>query len=194
MAVSAGTAMLGSAALGAVSGGKNKTSTATNKPWMPKEYEEGYNALLEDANKIKDRPFVPVMKTRYAEENPLFHSPEMAAIQGRHDQNYYKDMIAPKEEAPQEAPAVDPNLVSRGMQIVGGDPRFYTDNPGATPTGINGQMLQRFKAMERQLKPSDYAAIAQLGDWNQFQQTREDAFGGIKGDGLNPYVRQLLGV
>ena len=186
-----GIASLVGGAIGALSGGKDKTSTVTNKPWMPKEYEEGYNTLLEDANKIKDRPFVPVMKTRYAEENPLFHSPEMAAIQGRHDQNYYKDMIAPKEEAPQEAPAVDPNLASRGMFMLQNAQPW---RPGSNQTAFNSTNLGMLRNMQQDLTPADFAAIAQLGDYNEFQQTRQDAFGDIKGDGLNPYIRQLLGV
>jgi hypothetical protein len=112
MAISTGAAILGSAAIGALSGGKNKTSTQSSAPVLPENVQKGYDLLIGDATDLSKQPYRDITRTRYEPSGMyggLFDNPEMQALQQASDREYFANM-----QAPAPAPALqqqnNPNM------------------------------------------------------------------------------------
>jgi len=102
----------GTAALGAFGGSKGGSQTVAQRPYMPKEYEKGYDKLLEDALKLVDRPRYDVPTARYAPNTSdpiqkMLFSPELAMLQGGEDAKYIASITGeqPAQPAAQDATA-----------------------------------------------------------------------------------------
>jgi hypothetical protein len=98
MAISTGAAILGSAAIGALSGGKNKTSTQSTAPVLPENVQKGYDLLISNATDLSKQPYRDITRTRYEPSgmyNGLFDNPEMQALQQASDREYFANMQAP---------------------------------------------------------------------------------------------------
>lgn len=102
-------APIAGAAIGGLTGSKSQTGTVQTRPYLPKNYEEGYARLLEDALKTYETPFRPVERRRAdlapsGEYGGLFFNPELADIQRQEDAKYMATMFNPPvDAAPQQA-------------------------------------------------------------------------------------------
>jgi hypothetical protein len=107
MAISAATAAtVGSAALGAISGGKkNKSSQQSSTvPVLPDNVKAGFDKTIADATNIANTPYPEMVRMRAEPSGMfggLFNNPEMMAIQQKSDGDYFAKMLAPKV-APQQ--------------------------------------------------------------------------------------------
>lgn len=181
MPVGTGTALtLGSAALGAVSGGRDKTSAAQTRPYMPKEYEEGYKRLLEDAMITYETPFRPVESRRAAlapseQFGGIFFNPEMADIQRQSDARFLADLTAPSPmgSASQADPAQADEMLARNYltslmaESLPGtkQSQLYKRQMDTANLGDMGEALREYKRVYGMSTPS-------YGNFNTFYMNR----------------------
>ncbi len=143
-------APLAGAVLGGLTGGDSSGGTQTTKPYLPKRYEEEYDALLEKALKLSDTPFAPRDTMRVAYTYPtnafegLFQNPELGELQRRSDQKYFESLVQPQTQepaAPQEDPQamadLEARMIARQHLSAPNDLGYHT-----TQTLRNKQMLE----------------------------------------------------
>jgi hypothetical protein len=94
------------AAIGGISGGKNKTSTQSTAPVLPENVQKGYDLLIGNATDLSKQPYRDITRTRYEPSGMyggLFDNPEMQALQQASDREYFANMQAPQQVSLQPA-------------------------------------------------------------------------------------------
>ena len=127
---------LATAALGAFSG--SKSQTATNKPWLPGNYSQGFDTLLNEGMGIHNTPFRPSPTGRVSAPTSafesLFSNPEMLRIQQDSDRRFAAQPASqPAIQASSNASSMPSNDIMRGliaMQGAAGGNKFNL--PGST--------------------------------------------------------------
>lgn len=149
------------AAIGGLTGGKKKNSTATSMPALPAWLEQDYKDLVGRGKKLADTPFAPTPTSRVAAPttgfDALFANPELLQIQQGADQKYLQDMMNPAPAPVVAAPAAPP----AGAQM-----QFYQqqlDNlkkqvaSGLIPQKLGQQQVAALEAKFRGMQPSSFS-------------------------------------
>jgi hypothetical protein len=167
------------AAIGGISGGKNKTSTQSTAPVLPDNVKKGYDLLIGNATDLSKQPYRDITRTRYEPSGMyggLFDNPEMQALQQASDREYFANMQAPAP-APQPQPAPPPQSL-QGLQM---------RNMYEQPNLMNGMFTPQNTGIDDQ----GYAEMAAQYASGQYKPTK-DRYGQTYLDGNNPFIVKLL--
>lgn len=190
-------APIAGAAIGGLMGGRDQTSTSTTKPYLPENYAEGYDLLLEDAKGLYQRPFRRLPTAR-VETNPetafdrLFANPEMMEIQKQEDQKFYQKALQPQEPS-KDAELAEMDALRREMMA-----RDFVNNARSQymPGTQQAQMYQQNfdynalgdllnKAQERaggsQIRDMDYLNRIAMNDPELSELYMKAMKGGVNG-------------
>ena len=129
MAISTGAAILGSAGIGALAGGKGQKGTQSTAPVLPENVKKAYDTLINRSSELSAQPYQDVVRTRYEPSTAyggLFNNPEMAAIQQDSDRKLFAKMFESPEQQqmPQQNQQTDMINEMYVNQMLGQIPEF----------------------------------------------------------------------
>lgn len=185
------------ALLGGLTGGESSGGTQITKPWLPKKYEEEYDALLEKALKLSDTPFAPrdTMRVDYAYPTNafegLFQNRELGELQKRSDQKYFESLVKPQAQepaAPQEDPQAMADLEARmaARQYFAGAGGTMA-NPASTRTA-QSRLADMYGA-----GLFDDAGLADIGRFVQASGGAQNAAGYDRANRQDPALLEAFG-
>lgn len=151
--------LIGSA-VGGLTSGKKQTSTATNKPYLPDNYQKGFDDLLSGAQTATSKPFTPAPTSRVAPPtnafSALFANPELLQIQRGADKSYFDKLMNPAPATPAPTNAISPATADtlKARQLI---------QQAAGPGGVySNRGNQPYQAILQHGTDADYSDIAKV--------------------------------